>query len=305
MPRRVTIADAKEYTKLNSSSILLEDTWVSSATPMRFRCSCGSEFFATWNKFRSQNKRRCNACAKKDQYKEKRLPMEAVIGTIESLGCEYVSGEYKNQKSKLELRCSCGELFTVQYDNFVAQGTGLCPTCSVKLRARNQAYTVSEVAMIAYAFGAELLSEEYDNAHEKLRFRCRCGQEFTTTLNCFLNSGKTKCSVCSRRESKGERAIREWLELHSVEFEAQKRFIDCGGNKPFPFDFYLPERNICIEFDGEQHFEESRLFKHYETTKAHDALKTKYCEEKGLNLIRIPYTDFDNIPFILGRLIPR
>ena len=305
MPRHLTIEDVKEYTKLNSSSVLLEDTWVSSTTPMRFRCSCGEEFLATWNKFQSQNKRRCSACAKKEQYKEKRLPMTTVQDNIAALGCEYMSGEYKNQKSKLTIRCSCGGLFVSRYDNLMAQGNGLCPSCSKKAGGRKQAYTIPEAALVAYAFDAELLSEEYTNAHEKLRFRCRCGREFSTSLNCFINAGKTMCDVCSHRESKGERAIREWLDLHDVAYESQKRFIDCGGNRPFPFDFFLPGLNICIEFDGEQHFEESRLFKHHETTRAHDELKNKYCEENGLNLIRIPYTEYDNIPVILGTLIPR
>lgn len=300
-----TIEQAKRYVEENSNSVLLEDKWISSTTPMRFRCSCGREFTATWNKFQSQNKRRCSNCAKKEQYEQKRLPMEKVLETVHSAGCEYVSGEYKNQKSVLTVRCACGEEFPVIFSNLAFGRSGLCPRCSRKAQTVRQSYTLSEVAILAWAYDAELLSESYCNAHEPLRFRCKCGREFTTSLNNFISQGATRCSVCSSHESRGEKAVREWLEANGVEYETQKRFIDCGGNRPYPFDFYLPKQNICIEYDGSQHYEQSRLLGDLELIRARDAAKTKYCESKGIQLIRIPYTAFDDIPKILSMLIPR
>ena len=37
-------------------------------------------------------------------------------------------------------------------------------------------------------------------------------------------------------------------------FESQKRFKDCKDKRQLPFDFYLPSYNVCIEYQGEQHY---------------------------------------------------
>jgi len=67
-----------------------------------------------------------------------------------------------------------------------------------------------------------------------------------------------------------------------------------------PFDFYLPDYNTCIEFDGEQHFnkfrfelDESRLIK----TKKRDIIKNNFCEKNNINLLRIKFNQ--NIESIL------
>ena len=43
-------------------------------------------------------------------------------------------------------------------------------------------------------------------------------------------------------------------ETNNINYIREKRFKDCKNIKPLPFDFYLPEKNICIEYDGEHHF---------------------------------------------------
>ena len=63
---------------------------------------------------------------------------------------------------------------------------------------------------------------------------------------------KQGCKKCN--ESKGEKEISSILSENKLTFTRQKRFKDCRNINPLPFDFYLPEKNICVEFDGEQHF---------------------------------------------------
>ena len=66
--------------------------------------------------------------------------------------------------------------------------------------------------------------------------------------------------------------------------------------------FYLTDYNVCIETDGTQHIipvEKWGGMEALRETIIRDNIKNKYCEEKGINLIRIPYTDFDNIESIL------
>ena len=93
---------------------------------------------------------------------------------------------------------------------------------------------------------------------------------------------------------------------NNIEYIQQYRFEDCRNKKPLPFDFYLPEYNMCIEYDGEQHFSENRAFggtDRFWTTVIHDAIKNQYCEDNNINILRIPYWELKNIEEILKKEI--
>ena len=60
---------------------------------------------------------------------------------------------------------------------------------------------------------------------------------------------------------------------------------------------------MCIEYDGQQHFEPNEYFggqKHFNILKRHDNIKDEYCQDNKIKLVRIPYWDFDNIENILA-----
>lgn len=90
------------------------------------------------------------------------------------------------------------------------------------------------------------------------------------------------------------------LKKSDVEFIQEKSFTDCIDKHALPFDFYLPDLNTCIEYDGEQHYFNIKYFGNsLESVQEHDRIKTKYCEDNGIKLIRIPYWEYDNIETIL------
>ena len=149
----------------------------------------------------------------------------------------------------------------------------------------------------------------YKTAHDYVTIICPKHGEFLQKPYSHLN--KRGCPSCN--ESQGEKLITTLLRKHNLPHVRQKRFSDCvniHGVKrclQLPFDFYLPNSNSCIEYDGEQHFFPVLSFggeKAFAETKLRDELKNKYCQEKGINLIRIPYTmkKEDIEPFILKEL---
>lgn len=89
------------------------------------------------------------------------------------------------------------------------------------------------------------------------------------------------------------------LEKHNIKYISQKTFEDCFNplsKGKFRFDFYLPDYNICIEYDGEQHFQEVSIFKDdLKTIQYRDKLKNQYCKKHNIDLIRIPYYNIKNI----------
>lgn len=78
------------------------------------------------------------------------------------------------------------------------------------------------------------------------------------------------------------------------------------SNRRLRFDFYIPQYNIVIEYDGVQHFKIGgwATKEKLEQIQQYDEVKNQYCRKKGIKLIRIPYTDYDklNNSYILSLL---
>jgi hypothetical protein len=92
--------------------------------------------------------------------------------------------------------------------------------------------------------------------------------------------------------SSGEKKIIDYLTKHNIEFEREKRFENCIYKKKLRFDFYLPEKNICIEYNGKQHYEAIDFYggeKFLKLSKKRDMIKENYCKQHNIKLIKIKY----------------
>jgi very-short-patch-repair endonuclease len=93
-----------------------------------------------------------------------------------------------------------------------------------------------------------------------------------------------------------------------IPFEQNKSFSDCFNpetHRRLYFDFYFLQHNLCIEYDGEQHFRgwrKSSVNRTKEYYQKLDSIKNKYCIDKDIKLIRIHYKDFKNIETILKNI---
>ena len=120
--------------------------------------------------------------------------------------------------------------------------------------------------------------------------------DFPQTPSSHLNgSGCPKCN-----SSKGEIAVRNYLITNKIEFEEQKKFNDCKDMYLLPFDFYIPQYNLCIEYDGLQHFKkvkwsnsmtEETSEMNFKYIQSHDQIKNNYCKSHNINLLRIKYDE--------------
>lgn len=104
------------------------------------------------------------------------------------------------------------------------------------------------------------------------------------------------------KRSKGEALLETLLSELSIEFTTEYSFKDCINPKTghrLLFDFYLPEYNCCVEYDGEQHFKGWRKSHDAKTSleqvQYRDSIKNQYCLNNGIKLIRIPYTDYNKL----------
>lgn len=126
--------------------------------------------------------------------------------------------------------------------------------------------------------------------------RCNHGHEFEMSWNKFKNG--RRCPICL--ESKGEEKIRLYFENKNIEYIPQYRIKDCKDKYTLPFDFYIPSLDLLIEYDGEGHYKD--IYGNFEDRVKKDSIKTNYCLEHNIKLIRIPYWEYDNIEKILDSL---
>ena len=160
--------------------------------------------------------------------------------------------------------------------------------------------TYGDLKAIEFAFNSK--------RHNYWIFECvKCGAQIIRIASDIGNRNENiDCPNCTEGY-KGPRAIAEWLENQGFIYPKEVRFEECRYKNCLPFDFGIynidGELTHLIEFDGKQHFNFVPLWHGDEEgfimQQERDAIKTKFCQDKSIPLIRIPYTDYDKIPIIL------
>jgi len=151
-------------------------------------------------------------------------------------------------------------------------------------------------------------SDIMPSSNKKVWWQCDVNSDhiWYTKANNRTSKNATGCPYCN--ESKGEVMIRAVLEKMFINYKLQKRFYKCKIKRMLPFDFYLPDYNILIEYDGELHFKAIEYFggkKDLIKRKSRDKIKTKFAKNNNIPLLRIPYTQFDNIEEIILNFIKK
>lgn len=92
--------------------------------------------------------------------------------------------------------------------------------------------------------------------------------------------------------SYGEVLISNFLDENGIKYNYNKSLKDCISSSKLRFDFYLPDYNICIEFDGIQHFFPCEMFggeEEFNKLKIRDSIKNEWCLVNGIKLMRFNY----------------
>ena len=255
------------------------------------------EFETNWYNFCHQ-KTKCPYCSKRKTNKDFVAEVYALVKDEYTL-----MSKYKDCHAKVLFRHNCGKCdnneFYMRPYNFLSGNR--CPKCF----DLNKKYSLEEVKneIVNITSGEYIMiGDEYLGCMEKIKLiHVSCGMEFYTTRTNFVCRNR-RCPYCSI--SSGENIIKECLVRSNVDFEIQKKFDDLigtGGGK-LSYDFYLPNHNALIEFQGRQHYEPVERFggqEQFEKQCIHDEIKRCYAKGKGFNLIEIPYWDFDNVENIL------
>lgn len=204
-------------------------------------------------------------------------------------------------KSLWKCRCDCGNEILAHVNSLTSGQTQSCGCLQ-----RERASEATLIDLVGKKFGMlTVIGREANKGNATMwDCICECGNR-KTVFGSSLRLGLTSSCGCSVR-SNGEMKIFNFLKEYHVEFIEQKRFDDCKDTYCLPFDFYLPDYNTCIEYDGAQHFYPVEHFggiESFNALKRHDEIKNNFCFANNINLVRIPYTNFDNIDEILSQIL--
>jgi phage antirepressor YoqD-like protein len=200
-----------------------------------------------------------------------------------------VVGQYIDAHTPIEYYCIKHNITWFTYPDNILRGCG-CKECGNEKSKEKKIKSHEKYMSDLYVTNPNIeVLEEYQGANVSILHRCKIdGYEWMARPGNIL-SGKG-CPRC--QEPHGEKHIRQWLYEHQIEYVSQKIFNDCRNQRPLPFDFYLPAYNLCIEYDGEQHFRVVELFggqEGFEQRKQNDEIKNQYCRDNNIHLLRIPY----------------
>ena len=248
-----------------------------------------------------------NYNSKEHNNKKRKKRKEAFLNKFNLLNVDFEIkdiSQYNNLHSKIDFICPKHGVFNKRASS-VVDDKSFCPRCSWEKNTTGVEKFIIQSKEI-HGDKYDYSKVDYFNTNTKVEIMCpKHGSFFQRPKQHKRGEG---CPSCN--ESKGERKIDIFLRKRKQKFSRQKKFEGCENpktNYKLSFDFYLPEINTCIEYDGEQHYLKnvSGFFTKeiIESIIYRDAIKTKYCKTKNINLLRIEYTDFDNINSVLENLI--
>lgn len=213
----------------------------------------------------------------------------------------YEKSIYTKGLDDITVNCSIHGEFT-KHASQILRGHG-CPSCGRKYVPKKQ--LIAQFRQIhGDKYDYSLIN--YTKMKQHIEIICPKHGKFTQYIPHHLKG--SGCSQCFT--SSGETNIIKYLEDHGQEFEYEKMFSDCrnvSNNYPLRFDFFLPDKKLIIEYDGQQHFTpvnfggrgKEKSKKSFERQQDNDKIKNTYCKNHNISLLRIPFTSKDNIPNII------
>lgn len=149
--------------------------------------------------------------------------------------------------------------------------------------------------------------QEIENTQKRFKCVCPLHGEFYASLS-RIRSGSC-CPECdSRGESVGERNVRRYLQSKNIKFVQEYRIEDKKYFDTYArVDFFLPDLNVMIEFQGEQHYGiQNKVITHggrkWQSQKKRDNHLRRYAADHNIRLVEVPYTYRSNVDmFLAGR----
>ena len=249
---------------------------------------------------RGGNCRKCGYDSKDLKLKTNDIDFIIQSNKVHNNKYNYSLMQYKNTSIPIKIICPIHGVFSKKPQNHL-HGSG-CKKCYCEYNRERFKKSREDFIKQSMVIHGNLYNYDkfiYTNGKTNGIIVCSKHGDFLQSPNSHINS---KCGCPKCKVSKGEKIIYDYLKLQGYLFDQQKTFEGCKGKKRLlPFDFYLSNYNIAIEYQGEQHFKPIKGWggdKTFERIKYNDNIKKEYCKKNNIYLIEMPYYEKDPINFL-------
>ena len=265
-------------------------TYVNSQTKISLQCANGHVFSSIPNSI--SRGRWCAKCSNKcSEQAEARFRTR-----VHEQGGQIV-GPYVNNKTKVEIRCAEGHTFQITPGHI--SGGKWCTRCRNHCPIQAEERFRAEVQR-----RGGIILGPYVNTATSVELQCQDQHKFWAKPNNVMND--KWCRPCGLSESKGERAIREYLADYGIDYQQEVEF-PWSNRKRYDFVVHHNQRHYIIEYDGIQHFEQIEFFcpdiDEFVKRQQIDIVKTVAALTSGYYVIRICYSDLNDIDILLASML--
>jgi Zn finger protein HypA/HybF involved in hydrogenase expression len=283
--------------------------YVNYLTPVTLYCNKHNEYFNQTPKALLTRNTNCTLCGSENRNYLLTYTNEEFINMSKDLHGKdtysYDKTFYTKSINKVILFCiKHNEYFNITPKYHLTLSKGGCPKCANENYHRITEDTIIERSKNIHGKNTFRYDKiNYIKLEDDIKLFCNKHEiyfDVNSERHITQNQG---CPLCSPI-SIGEDKINKFLIKEKIGYIKQKTFEGCKDKKLLKFDFYLPKYNICIEFDGKQHYEPIEFFGGKEgfiEIQKRDIIKNEYCKNNNIELIRILY--YENIENKLTELL--
>lgn len=277
-------------------------------TGVKLRCIVHDYEFEITPDSLSRSTHGCPLCARENSTLKQRRTNDEFLKLLNTISPTVQPLEnYHIATEKISVQCKkCGHVWKSTPDSLLHGNA--CKKCAMayvaKLRLKTHDQFISDVnERNPRAKFFDVISR-YEKEDAPITCRCKlCNRVWTSSAHSIVKSSGTGCPYCNT--SKGEIQILNYLEKNEFDFQWHKEFDDLfglGGGK-LSYDFYLPNKNLLIEYQGNYHdgTAAAQSKAQFEYQQEHDRRKREYAKNHGIELLEIWYKDFNNIDLILDQ----
>jgi len=272
--KRLTYEYIKNYIESIDGYTLLSKEYIGAHFKLRVRCSVGHEYEVTYGKLKAGQ--RCAACNgnKKHTY-------EYIKRQFTNKEYTLLSKEYKNNNTKMDVKCPKGHEYKSAYANF--QQGQRCPTCRIENWRLEYDHVKNQIEKEGY----KLISDVYIDSKTKLKIQCSIGHDYEITYNQFQAGNRCPTYWYTNISSKAEREIQTYIKtlVDDVKENDRTQILNPLTNHYLELDVWLPEQMKAIEYNG-------TYWHSSDYAKYKDRIKKEQCKQIGIDLLVVEEQDY-------------
>ena len=257
------------------------DIYINSNQKIRIICPKHGDFYQyPHHHILSDNP--CKMCKKDLKIKKEFNSFKDKATKIHNNLYNYDYSNYVNNKIKIKIICSIHGEFYQRPDTHIYNKQG-CPHCYGDTILTKKDFIDKSIIIHNNKYDYSLIQKLEKNVN----IICKKHGIFQQRVYNHLNG--QGCPSCNN--SKGENMVETYLVQNNIKYIKQKKFENCKNKRKLPFDFYLPDLNTCIEYDGKYHFESEYI-------QNNDKIKNDFCNDNNINILRFNLSNIKNINII-------